>query len=251
MSSTLERARPDGESAVTFGRAQLLYLWLTAIFVTCLLLANIVGSKFFFFGTVNIGGIELHVEHSVGMFAFPITFLLTDLLNEYFGKRGARRVTFIGLAMSLLAFGFLFFATRAPAAEPSRTFIDEAAFDAVLSGSGTMIMASMIAYLCGQFTDIWSFRAFKRLTGDSLLWLRATGSTVISQAVDTTAIMTVLALFSTLADGRPPDLAFTLTAAAKGYAIKFAIAILTTPFIYLLRATVERVFGVRPAPMEA
>ena len=114
-----------------------------------------------------------------------------------------------------------------------------------------MIMASMIAYLCGQFTDIWSFRAFKRLTGDSLLWLRATGSTVISQAVDTTAIMTVLALFSTLADGRPPDLAFTLAAAAKGYAIKFAIAILTTPFIYLLRATVERVFGVRPAPMEA
>jgi len=242
--------RSAGGLGVVFSRAQLLYIWLTAIFVTCLLLANIVGSKFFSFGTVNIGGVELHIEHSVGMFAFPITFLLTDLLNEYFGKRGARRVTYIGLFMSLLAFGFLLLATNAPPAPANRTYVPEDQFDRVLSGSSAMILASMVAYLCGQFTDIWAFRFFKRLTGDKLLWLRATGSTVISQAVDSTAIMTVLYLTSTLANGMAPDLAFTLEAAAKGYAIKFFIALLTTPFIYILRGAVERLFGLRPAPMD-
>lgn len=242
-----DRQEP-GPQPPAFGPAQAVYVWLTAAFVTCLLLANIVGSKFFSFGTVNLLGVELHVEHSVGMFAFPVTFLLTDLLNEYFGPRGARRVTYIGLAMSLFAFGFLWLATNAPPAPPERTFIDETKFDAVLGGSATMIFASMIAYMIGQFVDIASFQAAKRLTGNRLLWLRATGSTIISQAVDSACIMTVLYFSSTLASGKPPDLAFTLEAAAKGYAIKFCIALLTTPFMYLGRAIIQSVFGLTPLP---
>ncbi len=229
---------------------QLLYLWLAGIFVTCLLVANIVGSKFFHFGTVSILGWEIHAEHSVGMFSFPVTFLMTDLLNEYYGKRGARRVTYLGLAMSAVAFGFLSLAVHAPPAPPGRTFADESAFDAILGASGRMIIASMIAYTIGQLADISLFGVLKRMTGGRLVWLRATGSTVLSQALDSLAIMSVLYFFQRLADGQRPDLAFTLSAALKGYLIKFSIAVLITPLIYVGRAIVGTVFGLRPIPPE-
>lgn len=247
-----------GNAAVDPGRPpypmnapQKVYLWLTALFVTSLLIANIVGSKFFHFGTVGLFGTEVHVEHSVGMFSFPLTFLLTDLLNEYYGQKGARRATFIGLAMSLLAFVLLMGAVHAPPAPAGRTFVDESMFDRVLGASGVMIFASMVAYMVGQFVDITTFAFMKRLTGGGLLWLRASGSTVISQAVDSLCIMTVLYFNSTLADGKAPDLEFTLVAALKGYLIKFGIAVLITPLIYLGRAIVRNVFGLAPLPPEA
>jgi uncharacterized integral membrane protein (TIGR00697 family) len=246
-----DRAAPDPVPAPhSMSRPQLVYLWLTAVFVTALLVANIVGSKFFHFGTVAIGPLEVHVEHSVGMFAFPVTFLLTDLLNEYYGKRGARRATYVGLAMSLLAFALIRLGVHAPPAPPGRTFVDEAMFDTVLGASGTMILASMVAYLVGQLTDITAFGIMKRLTGGRMVWFRATGSTVLSQFVDSLCIMSVLYYFQTRADGTPPDLAFTLTAALKGYLIKFSIAVLITPFIYLGRAVMRQWLGLVPLPPE-
>lgn len=246
------RSRPlDSLYPHAMSAAQTLYLWLTAIFITSLLVANIVGSKFFNFCTITLFGIEIAVEHSVGMFAFPMTFLLTDLLNEYFGARGARRVTLVGLAMSMVAYAFIFAAVVAPPAPAGRTFVDESMFDTVLGASGRMIIASMVAYLAGQFTDIWTFGVMKRLTGGRKIWLRATGSTIISQAVDSLAIMGVLYFFQRLADGTRPDLAFTLTAAAKGYFIKFSIAVAITPLIYAGRWIVRTWFGLEPVPTPA
>lgn len=231
--------------------SQGVYLWLTAVFVTCLLIANITGSKFFHFGTLRVGAYELPIEHSVGMFAFPVTFLLTDLLNEYFGARGARRVTYIGLAMSALAVVLLRAAIAAPPAAPGRTFVDEGAFSVVLGASGAMIFASMVAYLIGQLTDITTFTVMKRLTGGRLVWLRATGSTIVSQAVDSLAIMTVIYILQPLPDGSRPTLAFILAAAAKGYTIKFLIAVGVTPLIYLGRWAIRRFAGLAPMPVPA
>ena len=235
----------------SLARPQLLYLWLVSLFVTCLLIANIVGSKFFSFGSVNLFGTEIFIEHSVGMFCFPVTFLLTDLLNEYYGPKGARRATLIGLAMSMVALAFITLATSAPPAPETRTFVPEAQFDRVLSNSTVMIFASMIAYVVGQLTDIFTFQAAKRLTGGKLLWLRATGSTVISQAVDSLAIMTVIVFSSQLADGSSTGWGFALVAALKGYLIKFSIAVSITPLLYLGRSVVEGVTGLRPLPAES
>ncbi len=226
-----------------------IYLWLAAIFVTSLLVANIVGSKFFHFGTIMIGSWEVHIEHSVGMLSFPVTFLLTDLLNEYYGKKGARRVTYIGLAMSLLAFMLIYAGVLAPPAPPGRSFVDETMFVTVLGASGRMIIASMVAYLIGQMVDIFTFAVMKRMTGGRMIWLRATGSTIISQAVDSLCIMTVLYFFQRLADGTHPDIAFTLEAALKGYLIKFTIAVGITPLIYVGRSIMESVFGLTPVPV--
>lgn len=222
------------------------YLWLTAVFVTALLLANIVGVKVFAIPMrLPLVG-EFTVEHTIGMLPFPITFLLTDLLNEYYGKRGARRVTYVGLAASALAFVLLWVSTEAPPAPPGQTFVDETMFDTVLGASGVMIFASMVAYLIGQLTDIAAFRFMKRLTAGKYLWLRATGSTVISQMVDSLAIMLVLYFNARLASGDAPDLGFTITEALKGYSIKFCIAVLMTPLIYLGRGVMSSAFGLRP-----
>jgi hypothetical protein len=243
-------APDDPRDSTMLSKGQMLYLWLSAIFVTCLLIANIVGSKFFHFGTLRIGTFDLHIEHSVGMLSFPLTFVLTDILNEFFGPKAARRVTYIGLAMSLFAFGLLGISVHVPAAPEGRSFVPEDQFDRVLGASGVMIIASMIAYTLGQLCDIVSFQSFKRLTGGKHVWLRATGSTVVSQLVDSFAIMMVLYTFQPAADGSRPPFAFVIEGAVKGYLIKFVFAVLTTPAIYAMREFVKHAFGVRPLPVE-
>jgi len=246
MSSTLEAARSDVGVAVGFSRAQLLYIWLTAIFVTCLLLANIVGSKFFSFGTVNIGGVELHIEHSVGMFAFPITFLLTDLVNEYYGKKGARRLTYLGLAMSGFAFLLIFAGRKVPVSEISP--VSQASFDAVFAMSNRLYIASLTAYFVGQMCDIWVFGQLKRLTRGKLVWLRSTGSTVVSQMIDSLLVTSIL-----FASTTNPKTGVDYTAheiietAATGYLLKFLIAISLTPIIYTGRWFIRERFGMLPA----
>ena len=226
-------------------------LWLTAAFVTCLIIANVTGSKFFHFGTINIFGTQLHVEHSVGMLCFPVTFILTDIINDFYGPKGARQVTYIGLVCSLLAGALLWMATHVPPAPPGRSFVDEAMFGKVLGASGLMIIASMCAYVVGQLADIAVVGFFKRLTGGKAVWLRATGSTVISQLLDSFTIMLVLYTFSRTADGQRQDFNFVLSATLKGYAIKFGIAVLTTPVLYALRGVLQNWLGLTPMPAPA
>jgi len=234
----------------TMSVQQRLYLWLSGVFVTSLIVADLTGSKFFSFGSVSALGYTLRIEHSVGMFAFPITFLLTDLLNEYYGKKAARRITFLGLGMAAFSFALIYLARIAPPAPAGRSFIDEDKFDAVLGMSQRLYIASLSAYLVGQLTDIWVFHLLKRITGGRQLWLRATGSTIVSQAIDSLVISFVLGFGSKLADGSDATVAFMLETAAKGYALKFIIAVLITPLIYAGHALMHRFFGLVPLPAE-
>ncbi len=229
---------------------QRLYLWLCGIFITSLIIADITGSKFFHFGTLRLLGKEIPIEHSVGMFAFPITFLLTDLLNEYYGKKGARRATWLALTMAAFSFALIYIARSAPEAPPGRTFIAEESFDAVFAMSQRLYIASLTAFLLGQMCDIFVFSALKVLTRGRLLWLRATGSTLISQAIDSLTVSFVLGFATTLADGSKATISFILETAAKGYTLKFAIAIAITPLIYIGHGVLHRVFGLSPMPPE-
>ncbi len=251
MKLTESEGRPDPlHPPYVMSVQQRLYLWLAGIFVTSLLVANLIGAKFFSFGSVDVLGLELHLEHSVGMFAFPVTFLLTDLLNEYYGKKGARRVTFLGLGTSVFALVLIQAAIHAPSAPPARTFVDPEVFRKVFGTGAVMIVASLTAYMLGQMTDIWVFHLLKKVTRGRLLWLRATGSTVVSQAIDSLAISLVLGYGSMLASGAPASLPFMLETAAKGYTLKFVIAVAITPLIYVGHGVFERVFGLRPLRAE-
>lgn len=243
-------SEPNPNQAERMPFRDIVYIWLAGIFVTSLLVANLIGSKFFLFGQVPLLGYSIPVEHSVGMFAFPVTFLLTDLVNEYYGKKGARRITWLGLGMSVYAYCLLWLAREAPPAPPGRTYVDETMFDTVFGASSWLIVASLTAYTVGQLCDIFLFGVIKRFTGGRMIWLRATGSTVVSQFVDSLVISFILMTFQPLADGSRASVGFMLETAVKGYVLKAIVAVAVTPLIYLGHAILRGWLGLRPAPME-
>ncbi|MBI1904488.1 MAG: queuosine precursor transporter [Planctomycetia bacterium] len=255
---TPKLADPPGVTAPVFTIQHKLYVWLCAFFVACLIIADIVGIKLFriplgfsFWNPFGKDPIDA-IEHTCGMLTFPVTFLLTDLLNEYYGKRAARRVTYIGLVMALFVFGVMNLSVAMPRL-PKEYNVDEKAFEAVLGSAQTMYLASITAYLVGQLSDIWIFHALKRLTRGRFVWLRATGSTVVSQLIDS-FIVSYLAfsLGRQILGGpdTPPPAPFidVLKIAATGYMLKFVVAIAITPCIYAGHGILHRLFGLEPLP---
>lgn len=222
---------------------QKMYLWLAMIFVASLLIADIVGIKLFRIPLpFPILGFEA-IEHTCGMLTFPVTFLLTDLINEFYGPRAARRITWIGFAAAMYVFLVINIAQAMPYLDAPYN-VEPAEFDAIFGSAKIMYIASLSAYLVGQLSDIAVFGFFKRLTGDRLVWLRATGSTVISQLIDS-FIVSYLAfslgreLFPDPANPAAPISAIPAIA-ITGYTLKFVIAIAITPLIYLGRRLMRR-----------
>jgi queuosine precursor transporter len=229
--------------SLNLDRRYLLFLNLTAVFVTCLIVGDIIGGKLL---ELNIG--ETSFVISAGMLPFPITFLLTDLINEFYGKKAARFVTVVGFGMALLTMLILFTAVQMPWApftrEPSWGGFSEPTFNNIFAGSMRMLFASMSAYLIAQFTDIAVFHVIKKLTGDRFLWMRSTGSTAVSQLIDTVVIQSI-AWFGVLPVGKIISIVLT------SYAVKLVIAIGLTPLIYAGHAMAERVFGLEPVKVVA
>ncbi len=224
------------------------FVALTAAFVTALLIADLTGGKFFRLQLFSIGGYEF-VTHSVGMLSFPITFLLTDLLNEYYGAKAARFVTLVGLGCAAMAFLLVLVGRALPVAPESP--LPQAAFEQVFGMSNRLYVASLTAYLVGQLSDISLFGLLKRLTAGRLVWLRATGSTVVSQALDSFVVTFILFYGAAGADGRMPETSTLLGIAATGYILKFVLALGLTPLIYLGRWWLHRRFGLQPLPATA
>jgi uncharacterized integral membrane protein (TIGR00697 family) len=213
-----------------------LFLVLAGIFTTCLVVGDIVGGKLV---STTVLGVELTT--TVGMVPFPVTFLLTDVLNEFYGQRAARFITLVGFGMAVLSFAVIYTAAAIPFAgfthDPSWTGVNEAAFNNVFLGSLRMIIASLCAYLLSQFVDIGVFHALKRVTAGKLLWLRASGSTAVSQLIDTVTINFV-AWSGTMATSKIVTIIYT------AYGLKLLIAIGLTPFIYLCHTLVQRGLGI-------
>jgi queuosine precursor transporter len=228
---------------VELDRRTKLFVNLAALFVTCLVLGDIIGGKLL--ETVAFG---VPFVISVGMLPFPVTFLLTDLLNEFYGKKAARYVTLVGFVMASFTFLLLFVAVRLPWAPFTRetTWVgfDETSFNRIFSGSQRMLVASMVAYLTAQLVDIGVFHFIKRLTGNRLLWLRATGSTVVSQLIDTLCIQ-LIAWYGLLPANKILSIIFT------SYAVKVVIAFGLTPFIYAGHAFIEKRYNMLPLPAQA
>jgi queuosine precursor transporter len=198
-------------------RKQRLYVWITAVFVSALIAGDLIGGKFF-----RVYGLDL----SVGMIPFPLTFVLTDIVNEFYGKEGARRVTFVGLGAAVFVFTCINVALALPVSPESP--MSQELFEQAFGWSARLYVASLVAYVIGQLLDISIFQIFLRLTGHKWLWLRATGSTVASQIIDSLVVNFVLLTGKKSAE-------FILTAARNGYAVKLVIALCMTPLIYVGR----------------
>ena len=230
-----------------------LFLVLTGIFIVCLVVGDIIGGKL-----VETDMFGFHFITTVGMVPFPITFLLTDVLNEFYGQRAARFITLVGFGMAVLSFTFIYVAATIPFAAMTRapdwTGVNDAAFQNVFLGSMRMIIASLCAYLVSQFVDIGVFQFLKRFSGNKLLWLRATGSTAVSQLIDT-VVINFVAWTGMMSTGKIINIIYS------AYGLKLVIAVGLTPLIYLCHALVERGLGIQPillgtapddvAPLEA
>lgn len=197
---------------------------MTALFVICLVVANLVGSMLFSFELPFYTPWGNEVLLSSGIILFPVTFILTDLLNEFYGATTARFVTLIGFIMSMVVYGFLKLGLHLPIDERSLLSYDQFG---VFSGLYTnMAVASLTAYWVGQLLDIQVFNWFYQLTKNRMIWLRAQGSTLISQWVDS-LLVSFIAFSGTLSRETIWQVALS------DYAWKFVIVLSITPVLYL------------------
>ena len=204
-----------------------IYLYLGALFITSLVVSNLIFQKFFFwkpFGDVTVFGAPLF-ELSVGILPYPITFLITDLISEIYGQKKANQVVTAGIFASVFSMGIIFVANYVPAIESSP--VNDATFIEVFGLSPLGVLASMLAYLAAQYIDISIYHFWKRLTNGRYLWLRNNFSTFTSQFVDTFTVVGLLCLFGVL----PWSLFYGLV--VSGFLFKVLIALLDTPLLYL------------------
>ena len=206
--------------------AQKLYLYLAALFITSLVVSNLIFQKFFYWYPFDweIFGNSLF-ELSVGILPYPITFLVTDLISEIFGRKAANRVVIAGIFASFFSIGILLIAGVVPALPNSP--INDATFTKVFALSPIAVLASMMAYLFAQFIDIRIYHFWKNLTKGKHLWLRNNFSTFASQFIDTFTVVGLLCVFGVL-----PWNAF-LGLLTSGVVFKILVALIDTPLLYL------------------
>ncbi len=213
-----------------FDRRIRLYTVLSALFLSALILAEVTGGKLIAFP--SMGGLTLSI--TMGVLPFPITFVITDLINEFYGRAGIRFITFVGMGAVLLVLLLLRLDMAIPASAVSP--IDDHSFNIVFGVSSRIIVGSLIAYLAGQLVDISVFHMVRSRTGLRLFWLRATGSTLVSQLIDSFLVL-YIAFLGTLPFGEIGAIA------VANYAYKALIAVAVTPLLYLIRAAIRRYLG--------
>ena len=195
------------------------YLILTGIFIASLVASNLIFQKFF---TWNFLGISF--ELSVGIIAYPVTFLVTDLISELYGQKRANQVVVSGFFASVFTTLLVLISVNATAVQWSP--IDSVTFSKVFGLTGPAFFASMVAYLTAQLIDVRIFHFWKRLTKGKHLWLRNNASTMFSQLVDTSVILIILCSAGVIEWERFYGLWM------MGWIFKVLVALIDTPIIY-------------------
>jgi uncharacterized integral membrane protein (TIGR00697 family) len=212
-------------------RRDIVYLALAGFFVTNAILGELTGGKLFTLGPFTL---------SIGVIPWPVVFIATDLINEYFGREGVRRLTLMTIGLIVYAFVVLFLAMQVPAASFSP--VNDAQFQAVFGQSLWIIVGSVIAFGVSQLVDVGIFWLVRHRTGRSYLWMRATGSTVVSQFIDSIVIIGIAFWLP----GKVQTSEF-LTVAASNYSFKLIVALSITPLLYGAHAMIDRFLGIDEA----
>jgi uncharacterized integral membrane protein (TIGR00697 family) len=209
-------------------QAGVMYLILAALFIAALITCNLIANKFV---SINLGFKTFIV--SAGVIPYPLTFLITDILSEVYGRKNTNRVVLAGLFASLLVLLILYLGHTFPAI--SNSPVSNEQFDQVFQSSSRVILASMIAYLVAQFIDVRIFHAIKKKTKGKHLWLRNNTSTIFSQLIDTILVTTVL-FFGV------ESFAFIGDLVKDGWLFKVLFAAADTILIYPLIFIIRRYF---------
>jgi len=200
--------------------AHQIYLILATLFITALVVSNLIFQKFFTWNPFGWYPFEL----SVGILPYPITFIITDIISEIYGKKKANKVVIAGIFASLFALLIIIVADGAPATQWSP--VGDDMYHKVFGFSAIAVFSSMMAYLVAQFVDIKIFHFWKKLTKGKHLWMRNNFSTISSQFLDTFTVLVLLCSFEVI----EWDLFGKLL--INGYLFKVFIALIDTPLIY-------------------
>ncbi len=216
--------------------ARQIYMVLAGLFITSLVVSNLIFQKFFYWYPFNIeiAGVKLF-ELSVGILPYPITFLLTDILSEIYGKKKANQVIVVGIFASLFSLAIIAFTSAVPATSWSP--VDNPTYDLVFGNTSIAVLASMLAYLFAQFVDVQIYHFWKRKTQGKHLWLRNNFSTFTSQIVDTSTILILLCSFHIIPWDKFTGLLIS------GVIFKILIALLDTPLLYAMVYAFRKKFG--------
>lgn len=242
---------------VNTNKKQNLFIILSTLFLTNALIAEVIGAKILSLEKIFhlppmdisfIGGTSLSLNMSVGVLIWPIVFILSDIINEYFGTSGVKRISFIGAGMIAYAFLIIYFAVAAPPADfwiannavdpEGNAFNINFAYNSIFRQGMGIIVGSITAFLVGQLVDAYVFRYLRSLTQHKALWLRATGSTVVSQLVDSFLILFIA--FYLLGNWTLGQVA---SVGLIQYIYKVTLAIVFTPAIYGMHSLIDRYLG--------
>lgn len=217
-------------------KAEYLYLLLAGLFITALVVCNLVANKFI---EVDLGflGFETPFIISAGVLPYPVTFLITDLLSEFYGRRRTNNVVLVGFGALIFTLGIIWLGKQFPAVDFSP--LSDDMYNSVFANTPRVIGASMTAYIVAQLIDVQIFHFWKRLTKGKYLWLRNNASTIFSQLVDTTLV--VLVLF--LGERSWGEMGSMI---GDGWLFKAMCALFDTLLIYGLAFWIRKVFRLRP-----
>jgi uncharacterized integral membrane protein (TIGR00697 family) len=234
-----------------------LFIILGGFFIANALIAEVIGVKIFSLedtlgverANIPLFGSSFSFHLTAGVLLWPVVFVMTDIINEYYGPKGIRFLSF--LAVGLISFSFIIF-SGAINLSPSEYFSlgnelpANRAYRGVLGQGMWIIIGSLVAFLIGQILDVFIFHRIKKITGEKRIWLRATGSTLVSQLIDSFVVLYIAFMAGRQIDpsqGDPWTLHQILVTGTGNYIYKFVVAILLTPVIYLVHAWIEKYLG--------
>ncbi len=237
-----------------------LFIILGGFFIANAMIAEFMGVKIFSLedtlgvsrANINLFGSSFSFHLTAGVLLWPVVFVMTDIINEYYGVKGVRFLSF--MTIGLVAYAFIMF-SGAIQLSPSEYFTigngidnDKAnnAFKGIFGQGMWIIIGSMVAFMVGQILDVVIFHRIKKMTGEKNIWLRATGSTLISQLVDSFVVLFIafyLGRRIQTTQGEPWSLHQILVTGTGNYIYKFAVAIVLTPVIYLVHGWIEKYLG--------
>jgi uncharacterized integral membrane protein (TIGR00697 family) len=235
-------------------KKQRLFLVLGAFFIANAIVAEFIGAKIFSvestFGfpplDLNIFGLEhQNLNMTCGVLLWPAVFIMTDIINEYFGQKGVRFFSYLGAMLISYAFVGVFMAMKTTPADwwimqqsNGETINMDKAYNAVFGQGLLIIVASITAFLIGQLVDVYLFHAIKKRTGHKHIWLRSTGSTVVSQLIDTFVVLGIAFYLPGKMTGQQ-----LIVTALVSYLYKFLAAVLITPVLYGVHSLVDGYLG--------
>lgn len=250
----------EGSNFVLKHKATRLFFFLGMLFLTNALIAEFIGIKIFSLEKtlgfdpfdITLFGVEgLGLNLTAGVLLWPIVFVMTDVINEYFGKRGVKFLSYLTVGLILYAFVMIYLAMGlspndwwqnqsgiVPNSPEASIPNMDMAYNKVMGQGIWIILGSTVAFLVGQILDVFVFQKIRRWTGEGKIWLRATGSTLVSQFVDSFVVL-IIAFYI----GSDWDLTRVLAIGCVNYAYKFFMAIVLTPVIYWAHHTIDKYLG--------